>query len=284
METIMKRLNKILVSVCAPAAAASLAYRAEAATDQVVIGDLDDMSGVYADIIGPNGVVAAKMAIDDFGGKVLGRPVTLLTFDHQNKPDLGSAKFREWVARDGMTMALGGSNSGVNLAMSAVAKETKVPLISIGAAAASLIGKDCTPYTIHYGYDTNALANGTATIIVKHGGKSWFFVTADYAFGQQLQQAAEDVVKAHGGTVTGSVLAPLGTSDFSSYVLQAQASGAQVLGLANAGADFTNSLKTATQFGVTKTMKPAALLAFITDIHALGLRSAQGLYLTTSWY
>jgi branched-chain amino acid transport system substrate-binding protein len=280
----MKRWNKIFVSICALAAAASPAWRADAATDRVVIGDIDDMSGVYADIIGPNGVVAAKMAIDDFGGKVLGHSIALLTFDHQNKPDLGSEKFHEWAARDGMTMALGGSNSGVNLAMSAVAKEMKIPLISIGAAAASLTGKDCTPYTIHYGYDTNALANGTATIMVKHGGKSWYFVTADYAFGKQLQQAAEDVVKTHGGTVVGSVLAPLGTADFSSYVLQAQSSGAQVLGLPNAGVHFSNSLKTATQFGVTRTMKPAALLAFITDIHALGLPSSQGLYLTTSWY
>ena len=181
-------------------------------------------------------------------------------------------------------MVLGGSNTGVSLAMAAVAKEKKVPFIAIGAAGASLTGKDCTPYTIHYAYDTTALGNGTATTILKQGGKSWFFLTADYAFGTQLQQSAERVVKAGGGTVVGAVRVPLATSDFSSYLLQAQSSGAQVLGLANAGGDFVNSLKAANEFGITKTMKPAALLAFLSDIHALGLDTAKGLYLTTGWY
>ena len=182
-------------------------------------------------------------------------------------------------------MVLGGSNTGVSLAMNAVAKEKKIPFIAIGAAGASLTGKDCTPYTIHYAYDTTALGNGTATTILKQGGKSWFFLTADYAFGTQLQQSAERVVKA--GTAArslGAVRVPLATSDFSSYLLQAQASGAQVLGLANAGGDFVNSLKAANEFGLTAKMKPAALLAFISDIHALGLETAQGLYLTTGWY
>ena len=160
----------------------------------------------------------------------------------------------------------------------------KVPFFAIGAAGASLTGKDCTPYTVHYAYDTTALGNGTATTILKQGGKTWFFLTADYAFGTQLQDAAARVVTAKGGKVFGAVRVPLGTSDFSSYLLQAQNSGAQVLGLANAGTDFTNSLKAANEFGITKTMKPAALLAFITDIHALGLETAQGLYLTTAWY
>jgi branched-chain amino acid transport system substrate-binding protein len=157
-------------------------------------------------------------------------------------------------------------------------------LIAIGAAGASLTGKDCTPYTVHYAYDTTALGNGTATTIVDQGGKTWFFLTADYAFGTQLQDAAARVVTAKGGQVVGAVRAPLNTSDFSSYLLQAQASGAQVLGLANAGGDTTNSLKAAHEFGIAKTMKPAALLAFITDIHALGLETTQGLYLTTAWY
>jgi branched-chain amino acid transport system substrate-binding protein len=264
--------------------ASMLALTAHADTNKVVIGDIDDMSGVYADIIGPGGVVAAKMAIADFGGSVLGNKIELLTADHQNKPDLGAQKFREWADRAGLTMVLGGSNTGVSIAMSTIAKEKKTPFFAIGAAGASLTGKDCTPYTMHYGYDTTALANGTATTILKQGGKSWFFVTADYAFGTQLQNAAASVVTAGGGKVVGAVRVPLNASDFSSYLLQAQDSGAQVLGLANAGGDFTNSLKAANEFGITKKMKPVALLAFLSDIHALGLETAQDLYLTTGWY
>ncbi|MDA9522058.1 ABC transporter permease [Bradyrhizobium sp. CCBAU 11434] len=257
---------------------------AHAEANKVVIGDIDDMSGVYADIIGPGGVEAAKMAIADFGGSVLGKKIEFLVTDHQNKPDLGAEKFREWADRDGLTMVLGGSNTGVSIAMTTIAREKKIPFFAIGAAGASLTGKDCTPYTVHYAYDTTALGNGTATTILKQGGKSWFFLTADYAFGTQLQESAAGVVTVGGGKVLGSVRVPLATSDFSSFVLQAQNSGAQVLGLANAGDDFTNSLKAANQFGVTKKMKPAALLAFITDIHSLGLETAQGLYLTTGWY
>jgi len=257
---------------------------AQAAGNKVVIGDIDDMSGVYADVIGQGGIEAAKMAIEDFGGSVLGNKIELLTTDHQNKPDLGAQKFREWADRDGLTMVLGGSNTGVSIAMSTVAKEKKIPFIAIGAAGSSLTGKDCTPYTVHYVYDTTSLGNGTATTMVKQGGKKWFFLTADYAFGTQLQEAAASVVEKNGGKVVGAVRVPLATSDFSSYLLQAQNSGAQVIGLANAGNDFTNSLKAADEFGISKTMKPAALLAFISDIHALGLRTAQGLYLTTGWY
>jgi branched-chain amino acid transport system substrate-binding protein len=173
-------------------------------------------------------------------------------------------------------MMLGGANTGVALAIAAAEKEKKVPFFAIGATGASLTGKDCTPYTVHYAYDTTALGNGTATTILKEGGKTWFFLTADYAFGSQLQGAAARVVTANGGTVVGSVRAPLATSDFASYLLQAQNSGAQVLGLANAGPDFTNSLKAANDLGVLKTMRPAALEAFITDIHVLGLEAAQG--------
>ena len=255
-----------------------------AASSKVVIGDIDDMSGLYADVIGPGGVEAAKMAIEDFGGSVLGQKIELLTADHQNKPDLGAQKFREWADQDGLTMVLGGSNTGVSIAMSNIAREKKTPFIAIGAAGASLTGKDCTPYTVHYAYDTTALANGTAKTMLKQGGTNWFFITADYAFGTQLQESAASVVTAGGGKVLGAVRVPLSTTDFSSYLLQAQASGAQVLGLANAGADFTNSLKAANEFGISKTMKPAALLAFLSDIHSLGLQTAQGLYLTTGWY
>jgi branched-chain amino acid transport system substrate-binding protein len=258
-------------------------FSAEAA-DKVVIGDIDDMSGVYADVNGPRAVEAIKMAIADFGGSALGAPIELLTADHQNKPDIGASKFREWADTGGLTMLLGGSNTGVSLAMAPIAKERKIPFFAIGAAGASLTGKDCNAYMVHYGYDTTALANGTAKTILDQGGKTWFFITADYAFGTQLQQAATKVVEAGGGKVVGSVRAPLGTSDFSSFLLQAQGSGAQVVGLANAGADFSNSLKAAHEFGLTSAMKPAALLAYITDIHALGLETAQGLYLTDAWY
>ena len=277
----MKRLH---VLVMVGALAAGMSGVAASAAEKVVIGDIDDMSGPYADVVGSGGVEAIKMAIADLGGSVLGQPIEVLTFDHQNKPDLGAQKAREWADQDGMTMLLGGSNTGVSLAMNAVIKEKKVPFFDIGAAGASLTGKDCTPYTIHYAYDTTALGNGTAKTILDQGGKSWFLLTADSAFGTQLQNAAGDVVKAGGGTVVGAVRVPLGTSDFASYLLQAQSSGAQVLGLANAGNDFSNSLKAATEFGITKTMKPAALLVFLTDIKAIGLENAQGLYLTAAWY
>ncbi len=275
------RLMKTLSGACL---ASMLSFAAEAASDKVVIGDIDDMSGVYADVIGPRAVEAIKMAIADFGGSALGKPIDLMTYDHQNKPDLGAQKFREFADRDGVTMVLGGSNTGVSLAMAPVAKEKKVVFMAIGAAGASLTGKDCNAYTIHYAYDTTALGNGTATTILNQGGKTWFFLTADYAFGTQLQASAERVVAANGGKVLGAVRVPLGTTDFASYLLQAQNSGAQVLGLANAGNDFSNSLKAANEFGIAKTMKPAALLAFISDINAIGLDTAQGLYLTTGWY
>lgn len=280
----MKLFTNLAVAGLAVSAFSFIAPVVHAASDKVVIGDIDDMSGLYADVIGPGGVEAAKMAIDDFGGTVLGNKIEFMVTDHQNKPDIGSQKFREWADRDGLTMVLGGSNTGVSIAMSTIAREKKTPFFAIGAAGASLTGKDCTPYTVHYAYDTTALGNGTATTMVKQGGKSWFFLTADYAFGTQLQDAAAKVVEANGGKVIGAVRVPLSTSDFSSFLLQAQNSGAQVLGLANAGNDFTNSLKSADEFGITKTMKPAALLAFISDIHSLGLKTAQGLYLTTGWY
>ena len=279
-------MRKFLMLATASAAllAALATGSAEAASDKVVIGDIDDMSGLYADVNGPKAVESIKMAIEDFGGKALGNPIEIKTFDHQNKPALGGQKFKEFADTDGVTVVLGGSNTGVSLAMAAAANEKKIPFIAIGAAGASLTGKDCNLYTIHYAYDTTALGNGTASAILKEGGKSWFFLTADYAFGTQLQQSAERVVNAGGGKVLGAVRVPLATSDFSSYLLQAQNSGAQVLGLANAGGDFVNSLKAANEFGISKTMKPAALLAFISDIHALGLETAQGLYLTAAWY
>ncbi len=275
-----KPLTCAAATLCALLAAGA----AQAAPDKVVIGDIDDMSGPYADILGAGGIEAIKMAIADFGGTVLGKPIDILTADHQNKPDIGQQKFREWADTDGLTMQLGGSNTGVSLAIASADKEKHIPFFAIGAAGASLTGKDCNAYTIHYGYDTTALANGTAKTILSQGGKNWFFLTADYAFGTQLEKGAADVVKANGGKVLGDVRVPLGTSDFASYLLQAQGSGAQVLGLANAGTDTSNSMKAAAEFGLTKTMRPAALLVFLTDVHAMGLDIAQGLVLTTAWY
>jgi len=215
---------------------------------------------------------------------VLGKKIVFVSADHQNKPDIGASKFREWADQNGVNMVLGGSNTGVSIAMAKVALAKKVPFMAIGAAGASLTNQDCTPYTVHYAYDTTALANGTASTIIKDGGKTWYFLTADYAFGTQLRDAATKVVVANGGKSLGEVRVPLSASDFSSFLLQAQGSGAQVLGLANAGGDFMNSLKAAQEFGLTKTMRPAALLAFISDIHSLGLKTAQGLILTTGWY
>jgi branched-chain amino acid transport system substrate-binding protein len=264
--------------------AAVTSPQASAAGEQVVIGDIDDFSGVYADVAGTGAVEAIRMAIADSGGSVLGRKIVLLTADHQNKPDIGASKFREWADQNGLNVLLGGSNTGVSIAMAKVAAAKQVPFFAIGAGGASLTNEDCTAYSVHYAYDTTALANGTATTIVKNGGKSWFYLTADYAFGTQLQTAASKVVESNGGKNVGAVRVPLGASDFSSFLLQAQGSGAQVLGLANAGTDFSNSLKAANEFGITRTMKPAALLAFITDINSLGLETAQGLYLTTGWY
>ncbi|MDQ2779958.1 MAG: ABC transporter substrate-binding protein, partial [Pseudomonadota bacterium] len=278
------KLNRIAAACAlalAPVLGASLAH---AASNAVVIGDIDDMSGLYADVIGEGGIVAVKMAIADFGGSVLGKKIEFISTDHQNKPDIGASKFREWVDQNGVTMVLGGSNTGVSIAMAKQALAKKTPFIAIGAAGASLTNQDCTPYTVHYAYDTTALANGTASTIVKNGGKTWYFLTADYAFGTQLRDAATKVVEANGGKSLGEVRVPLATADFSSFLLQAQGSGAQVLGLANAGGDFVNSLKAAQEFGITKTMKPAALLAFISDIHGLGLKAAQGLNLTAAWY
>src|SRR5580704_447742 len=193
-----------------------------AAGDPIVIGDIDDLSGVYADVIGQGGIDAINMAIADFGGTVLGRKIVLLSVDHQNKPDIGASKFREWADQNGLNMLLGGSNTGVSIAMSKVAAAKKVPFIAIGAGGASLTGADCTAYSVHYAYDTTALGNGTASAIVKQGGKTWFFVTADYAFGTQLQEAATRVVLANGGKVVRAVRAPLGTTDYSSFLLQAQ--------------------------------------------------------------
>jgi len=258
--------------------------QAQVSGDVIRIGFITDLSGLYADIDGPAGAEAIRMAIADLGGSVAGKKIELLVADHQNKPDVAAAKAREWFDTQGVDMLVGGTNSGTALAMAKVAQEKKKLFIAIGAGTSALTNEQCNAYTIHYAYDTVALAKGTGGAVVKAGGKSWYFLTADYAFGASLQNDTANVVKAAGGTVVGAVKHPLSASDFSSFLLQAQGSKAQILGLANAGGDTINAIKAANEFGITKSMKLAGLLVFINDIHSLGLKSTQGMYLTDSWY
>lgn len=276
--------TKLKLASLAVAAACSLSAQAQVSGEVVKIGFITDVSGLYSDIDGKGGAEAIKMAIADFGGNVLGKKIELVTADHQNKADIASSKAREWFDRDGMDVLIGGTNSGAALAMSKVAAEKKKPIFVIGAGSARLTNEECSPYTVHYAYDTVALAKGTGSAVVKQGGKSWYFLTADYAFGTSLENDTAAVVKANGGSVNGSVKHPLSASDFSSFLLQAQSSKAQILGLANAGGDTINAIKAANEFGITKTMKMAGLLVFINDIHSLGLNLTNGMYLTDSWY
>ena len=257
---------------------------AQVSNDAVKIGFITDMSSLYADIDGKNGVEAIRMAIEDFGGKVLGKPIELLSADHQNKADIAASKAREWFDQDNVDMILGGTNSGTALAVSGLASGKKRVYFNVGAGSARLTNEDCTPYTVHYAYDTVALSKVTGSAILEQGGKSWFFLTADYAFGHSLENDTATVVKAKGGTVVGSVRHPLNASDFSSFLLQAQSSKAQILGLANAGGDFVNAVKAAREFGINKSMKMAGLLVFLNDVHSLGLQNTQGLLMTDSWY
>ena len=264
--------------------AAGLATSAVQAQEKVKIGFITDMSSLYSDVEGKGGATAIQMAIDDFGGKVLGQPIELLTADHQNKADIAASKAREWIDTQGVTMVFGGTNSGTALATAKVAQEKKRVYFNNGAGSSALTNEQCTPYTVHYAYDTVALAKGTGGAVVDSGGKSWFFLTADYAFGHSLENDTSAVVKAKGGTVAGAVRHPLNASDFSSFLLQAQNSKAQILGLANAGGDTINAIKAAKEFGINKTMKTAGLLVFLSDIHSLGLKNTEGLLHTTSWY
>ncbi len=249
----------------------------------VKIGVLDDMSGLYSDIGGKGEVVAAEMAVAEFGGKVLGAPIQVVSADHQNKPDVGASKAREWFDGD-VDIIVGTVNSGVAIATSKVANEKHRLFIVSGAGSTRLTNEDCNPYTIHYEYDTYATGTATGKAVVAHGGKTWFFLTADYAFGKSLQQDTTNAVVAAGGKVVGSVLHPLNASDFSSFLLQAQASGAQVIGLANAGGDTINAVKAASEFGLTKKQTLAGLLIFVSDIHAMGLQATQGLYVAEGFY
>ena len=279
------KLKKI-TAACTLAFAAMLGTSAQAqiSGDVIKIGIITDMSGLYSDIDGAGGVEAIKMAIADVGGAINGKKIEVLVADHQNKADVAASKAREWFDTQGVDMLIGGTNSGTALAMAKMAAEKKKLFIPVGAATAALTNEQCNAYTVHWAYDTVALAKGTGNAVVKAGGKSWYFLTADYAFGAQLQNDTSTIVKAAGGTIVGSVKHPLSASDFSSFLLQAQGSKAQILGLANAGGDTINTIKAANEFGITKTMKLAGLLMFINDIHSLGLKTTQGMYLTDSWY
>lgn len=252
--------------------------------DVVKIAVLSDMSGVYSDIGGKGSVVAAQMAVDTFGGKILGKPIEVVSADHQNKADIGANKAREWFDTQGVDLIVDVPNSGVAIAVSKVANEKHKLFIVSGAGSSRLTNEDCNPYTIHYVYDTYATGGVTGRAVVQHGGNSWYFITADYAFGHSLQDDTTRAVKAAGGQVLGSVLHPLSAADFSSYLLQAQASKARVIGLANAGGDTINSIKTAAEFGINKKQTLAGLLVYITDVHSLGLQAAQGMYVAESFY
>jgi branched-chain amino acid transport system substrate-binding protein len=275
---------KTLAAALALGAGCVSSFAQPANSGPVKVGIITDMGSLYADIDGPAGAEMVKWAVEDFGGKVLGRPIEVLSADHQNKADVASSKAREWMDKENLSMLIGGTSSGTALAMAKVASEKKRPFIAIGAGSARLTNEDCTPYTIHYAYDTVALAKVAGSALVKAGNKSWYFLTADYAFGASLESDATTVVKANGGSVVGSVRHPLNASDFSSFLLQAQGSKAQILAMANAGGDFTNAMKAAKEFGITKTMKVAGLLVFINDVHSLGLANTEGLQLADSWY
>ncbi|MGI2033606.1 ABC transporter substrate-binding protein [Rhizobium panacihumi] len=252
---------------------------------KVKIGILNDQSGVYADFGGKSSVEAARMAVEDYGGKVLGVPVEIVDADHQNKPDVASNIARQWYDTQQVDAIMDLTTSSVGLAVQALSKDKKRITINTGAATTDLTGKACTPYGFHWAYDTHALAVGTGGAMVKQGGDSWYFLTADYAFGYSLEQQTSDYVKANGGTILGSVRHPLSSQDFSSFLLQAQSSGAKVIGLANAGLDTANSIKQAAEFGIVQGgQKLAALLFTLAEVHGLGLDAAQGLTLTEGYY
>lgn len=285
MLSMPRRFSRaVLAGAIAGALLHAGAAQAQVSDDVIRIGFITDMSGVYSGPDGPGGAEAIKMAIEEMGGEINGKKIELLTADHQNKADIASAKAREWFDQRGLDMLIGGTNSSTALAMSKVAADKKKPIIVVGAGAPALTNEQCTPYTLNYAYDTVAQARGTGAAVVKAGAKSWYILTADYAFGHALQADTTKVVEAGGGKVVGSVKHPLSTSDFSSFLLQAQASKAEILALANAGADATNAIKAANEFGLTKTMRLAGMIMFINDIHAMGLETAKGMYLTDSWY
>ena len=273
------------IAAAALALAAMFSTAAMAADMVVKFGVMSDMSGLYADLGGPGSVAAAKLAVQDFNPSAHGMKVEMVTGDMQNKPDVGASIARQWFDVDGVDMIVDVPNSGVALAVNEVAREKNKVFLVSGAASSDLTGPKCSPDTIHWTYDTWMLANGTGKALVKSGGDTWFFLTADYAFGHALERDTTAVVLANGGKVLGSVAHPLNTSDFSSYLLQAQASKAKIIGLANAGGDTINAIKQGAEFGIVSGGQQfAGLLVFVTDVNSLGLKTAQGLVLTETWY
>jgi branched-chain amino acid transport system substrate-binding protein len=278
------RMARILVAGLVVALTAGPAA-AQISDGVIKIGVLNDQSSLYADLAGQGSVVAARMAVEDYGADKRGLKVEIISADHQNKPDVGSQIARQWFDADKVDVIVDVPNSGVALAVNQIAKDKGKAMLVSGAATADLSGKACSPNTIHWTYDTWALANGTGNAIVKTGGDTWFFLTSDYAFGHALERDTEAVVVKAGGKVVGKVRHPLNTQDFSSFLLQAQASKAKIIGLANAGGDTTNAIKQGAEFGIVRGGQNfAGLLVFITDVHALGLPTAQGLIMTETFY
>jgi branched-chain amino acid transport system substrate-binding protein len=281
----MKASTRSLLALTIAGALAATAAQAQISDNIIKIGVLSDMSSLYTDLAGAGSVVAAHMAVEDSGIEKRGFKVEYLSADHQNKPDVGSAIARQWYDTEKVDVIVDVPNSGVALAVNQITKDKGKAFLVSGAASSDLTGKACTPNTIHWTYDTWMLANGTGSAIVKSGGDSWFFITADYAFGHALERDTTAAVQKAGGKVLGGVKVPLNTQDFSSFLLQAQSSKAKIIGLANAGGDTTNSIKQAAEFGIVKGgQNLAGLLVFLTDIHALGLQSAQGLIITNTFY
>src|SRR3954451_10876634 len=281
----MKRLKRSLLVIALAGAAAGGAAQAQISDNMIKIGVLSDMSSLYTDLAGAGSVAAARMAVAEAGLEKRGMKVEIVSADHQNKPDVGSNIARQWYDVDHVDVIVDVPNSGVALAINQITKDKGKAFLASGPASSDLTGKACTPNTVHWTYDTWMLANGTGSAIVKSGGDSWFFITADYAFGHALERDTESVVLKNGGKVLGKVRVPLNTQDFSSFLLQAQSSKAKIIGLANAGGDTINSIKQASEFGIVKGgQNLAGLLVFLTDVHSLGLPTAQGLIVTNTFY
>src|SRR5512147_445956 len=275
----------MVAAAIATALGLSATASAQVSDNVIKIGVLSDMSSLYTDLAGAGSVAAARLAVEDSGIEKRGYKVEIVSADHQNKPDVGSAIARQWYDTEKVDVIVDVPNSGVALAVNQITRDKGKAFLVSGAASSDLTGKACSPNTIHWAYDTWMLANGTGSAIVKTGGDTWFFITADYAFGHALERDTEAVVLKNGGKVLGKVRAPLNTQDFSSFLLQAQASKAKIIGLANAGGDTTNSIKQASEFGIVKGGQSlAGMLVFISDIHGLGLQTAQGLVFTEAFY
>ena len=280
----MAHIKGTIALAAALAACAAAPSRAQVSDGVVKIGVLTDMTGAYSDLAGPGSVTAAQMAVEDFGGKVLGKPVVVISADHQNKADIASSTARRWFDEQQVDAIADLVSSSTALAVMPVAAEKKRITLLSGPGSTPIAGEKCTATNVHYTYNTYAMAAGTGRAVVQQGGKTWFFITADYVFGKSLESDTAKVVTAAGGKILGGVKAPFPTTDFSSYLLQAQGSGASIIGLANAGADTINAIKQANEFGLTKKQSLAGLLVFLSDVHSLGLATAKGMYLTTAFY